>query len=119
MSDWQPADAASKDGTEIILANIHKRHQWIDEWVIDKDDDRGGYWLMCDQWDVPETPTHFKFLSPLPDAPPIDWPESERETCPRCKGSGFESDSYTPCEWCGGDGWMPAKDLTQLAGERD
>lgn len=79
-SDWQPVDDAPKDGTEIILANVHKRHQWIDEWVTDKDDDRGGYWMMCDQWDVPETPTHFKFLSSLPDAPPIDWPAGDRAT---------------------------------------
>jgi len=33
----------------------------------------------------------------------------EKATCPHCNGTGFESDSHTPCEWCGGDGWMPQR----------
>lgn len=27
-----------------------------------------------------------------------------KETCPRCAGSGFEVDGYTPCDQCGGGG---------------
>jgi hypothetical protein len=29
---------------------------------------------------------------------------SPPETCPRCAGSGFESDGYTACDRCGGGG---------------
>lgn len=76
MSDtWFSIEDAPKDGTEIILANVRKRHQWMDEWVTDASKDHGGYWLFCDQWDVPEEPTHFKYLSPLPEAPLADWPD--------------------------------------------
>lgn len=36
-----------------------------------------------------------------------------KETCPRCAGSGFETDSVTPCEFCGGDGLVFERDAEE------
>ena len=63
--EWQPIETVPKDGTEVLLA--HSNSQWLDQWTMANELD--GFWMMCDQWEEPETPTHWKPLSPLPPAP--------------------------------------------------
>lgn len=36
-----------------------------------------------------------------------------KETCPHCAGSGFETDSVTTCEFCGGDGLVFERDAEE------
>lgn len=62
-SRWQPIETAPKNGTEILLA--HGNSMWIDEWTMVNELD--GFWMMCDQWETPEVPTHWMPLPVLPE----------------------------------------------------
>lgn len=65
---WLPIETVPKNGDEVLLA--HANSQWLDQWISDITGDyaEGGYWMMCDQRETPEVPSHWKPLSDLPVA---------------------------------------------------
>lgn len=83
--EWQPIATVPKNGDEVLLA--HANSQWLDQWISDITGDyaEGGYWMMCDQWTDPETPTHWKPLSALPNPAAVSSPAPAEPPHERCE----------------------------------